>query len=117
MLTCQNGYVRGAGRKGRGVFALKRLKVGEVVEVSPYIELPSKDYIYCRESVINEYRFEVRGRKCALGLGHTSLYNHSEQSNADFFINSKRRTIMIKAKKFIRRGEEITINYGYKLEG
>ena len=115
MLTCQNGYVAPAGKKGRGIFARKNMKRGEVIEISPYIELPPADYIRCRDSVINEYRYEVKGRKCALGLGYTSLYNHSEESNADFTVNSKRRTITIKAVKSIKRNEEITINYGYEL--
>ncbi len=115
MLICQKGYVAPAGKKGRGVYARKNLKVGEIIEVAPYIELPSADYYRCRDSVINEYRYEVKGRKCALGLGYTSLYNHSEESNADFTVNAKKRTITITAVRVIPHDQEITINYGYKL--
>lgn len=113
-LTCQKGYVASAGKKGRGVFAIKNIRKGETVELSPYVTLPPGEYYRCRDTVINEYRFEVKGRLCALGLGYTSLYNHCEDNNADFFINARKRTIEIRALKAIKKDTEITINYGYE---
>jgi len=116
MTSYENGYVGSAGKKGRGVFARKRLGSGTVIEVSPYIQVPPKDDSKLSDTVIESYWYQVRGKWSAIGLGHTSLYNHSEEPNADFSINSRRRTITIKALKPIRRDEEITINYGYELD-
>lgn len=116
MLTCQNGYVGRAGRKGRGVFARKRLTSGELVESSPFIVIPPRDDSRLSDTIVESYWFEVKGKWSAIGLGFTSLYNHSEEPNATFLVSKKRRTITIKAIKSIKRDEEITINYGYKLE-
>jgi SET domain-containing protein len=115
MITHQNGYVASAGKKGRGVFAKKRIKTGELIEISPFIELPSREFHRFSDTIIDNYRFEVKGNRCAIGLGHTSIYNHDEEPNAEFSIQAKRRTITIKAIKTIQRGEEITINYGYEV--
>ncbi len=116
MVAHLNGYVASAGKKGRGVFARKRLVAGVIIEVSPYIQIPPRDDSRLNETVLGSYWFEVKGKWSAIGLGHTSLYNHSEKPNATFSVNARRRTIMIKALKSIRRDEEITINYGYKLD-
>ena len=101
MLTCKNGYVAPAGKKGRGVFAKKKLQRGEIIEISPYIEVPPRDDRKLSDSIIESYWYEVKGKWSAIGLGYTSLYNHSLEPNADFSINSKRRTITIKALKSI----------------
>ena len=116
MLTCQNGYVAPAGKKGRGVFARKKLKTSEVVEVSPYIHLPRRDGKTLTQTMINSYWFDLENQSAAIGLGHTSMYNHSQTPNAEFSINRKRRTITIKTLKAIQPDEEITISYGYELE-
>src|SRR4051812_43778284 len=115
MLTNQNGYVRSAGKKGRGIFARKRLNKGTIIEISPYIQIPPKDDSKLSDTVIESYWYQVKRKWSAIGLGHTSLYNHSKEPNADFSINSRRRTITIRALRPIRRDEEITINYGYEL--
>lgn len=116
MITRQTGYVASAGKKGRGVFASKSIKKGELIEVAPYIELPSREFHRFSDTIIDSYRFEVKGNRCAIGLGLTSIYNHDEEPNAVFSIQSKRRTITIKALRSIPKGKEITINYGYKVE-
>lgn len=116
MFFYQNSYVKSAGRKGRGVFARRNLKKGVVIESSPFIILPPKDYQRTSDSVLNEYRYEVKGRTCAIGLGHTSLYNHSEDSNAEFHVRARSKSITIKATRNIKKDEEITISYGWKPE-
>jgi SET domain-containing protein len=115
MLICQKGYVAKAGKKGRGIFALRNVKKGEIIEISPYIEIPSKEYNTMTRTILNDYRFEVRGNKCAIGLGYASLYNHSPDPNAEASIQPKRKTITIKAIHSIKKGEEVTLDYGYEI--
>lgn len=105
-----------AGRKGRGVFALKPFKKGEVIEISPYILVPPKDDTKLSETILNSYWFLVKGKWSAIGLGYTSIYNHNEKPNATFSVNKRRRVITIKATQPIRVGQEICTNYGYSLE-
>lgn len=47
----------------------------------------------------------------AIGLGYTSLYNHSYRPNAMYRKRYSRRAIEIVARRIIQEGEEITINY------
>ncbi len=116
MLKYGKVYVGAAGKKGRGVFARKPMKNGEVIEVSPYIGIPARDDKKLTDTIINSYWFELDKKTAAIGLGLTSMYNHSEAPNAQFSINRRSRTITIKTTRRIRPKEEITINYGYELE-
>ena len=116
MLKMQKVYVGSAGKKGRGVFASKRLKSTEVIETSPYIAIPPRDDKKLTDTIINSYWFDLENRWGAIGLGLTSLYNHSTEPNAAFSISKRSRTITIKAIRPILRGEEITIDYGYELD-
>jgi SET domain-containing protein len=105
--------VKQAGAKGRGVFACKRFKKGEVIELSPYILVPAKDYSTIKKTRLTYYWFSVHGNVCAIGLGCTSLYNHMEKPNAAWIILKRSAKIRIVAIKDIARGEEICTNYGY----
>lgn len=116
MSKFQKIYVGRAGRKGRGVFAGKPIKRGEVLEVSPYIRIPPRDDRKLTDTIINSYWFELDKRSAAIGLGLTSIYNHSKKPNAEFSVNRRNRTITIKATQKITQGAEITIDYGYELE-
>ena len=116
MYSFEKGYVAAAGKKGRGIFARKKLNKGTTIEISPYIQVPPKDDSKLSNTIVESYWYKVKGKWSAIGLGYTSLYNHCTDPNAAFSINSKRRTITIKALKSIRRDEEITINYGYELD-
>jgi SET domain-containing protein len=115
MLKCRDVYVASAGKKGRGVFARKKIKKGQTIESAPYIEIPPKDDKKLSGTIIESYWFEVKGKWSALGLGFTSLYNHSEKPNATFYINQKSRTIRIQSTRPIAKDEEILINYGYEI--
>ena len=52
------------------------------------------------------------GEKTAVALGYGSIYNHSYSANADHANDHTANVIRIYAHRDIRKGEEITINYG-----
>ncbi len=112
--------VGNAGKKGRGVFAITNISKDSIIEKSPYIHIPSKDFEDLQETIIERYWFYVSGRDdratCAIGLGYTSLYNHSKKPNADWIILPRSKMIKIIALRDIRKGQEITINYGYEVK-
>lgn len=105
--------IKRAGEKGLGVFAAKKIESGELIEVSPYIETPKFDFNKLKKTILNYYWFKVKEMVCGIGLGYTSLYNHSEGNNAEFIINEKEKSITIISISCIFPGEEILINYGY----
>jgi SET domain-containing protein len=47
-----------------------------------------------------------------VGLGYSSLFNHSEENNAKYKIDYEQDVIRITSKKDIAEGEEILIDYG-----
>lgn len=107
-------YVKETPDKGRGVFALATFLKGEIIEVAPYIAVPAKEHNIIEQTSLNNYWYLVNGKKdCAIGLGYTSLYNHSNNPNATYFIRSKSKTIKIVASVDILANQEITIDYGY----
>lgn len=106
--------VKSAGKKGRGVFAIKPIKKGEVIEVAHYIEIPATEYKFLRKTTVNYYWYEVDGLVTGIGLGNTSLYNHSSAApNSEFEVNKKKKKIIITALQNIKAGQEVLFDYGY----
>jgi len=108
-------YVEDAGPKGRGVFAGVDMAKGEVIEVSPALVLQvntseTDEYVYR-----HEYEDEDGNDECEywLGLGFTSLYNHSYHANAEFDLHDCENGSFVEliAHRDIKCGEEIMINY------
>lgn len=90
---------------GYGVFALKTLKKGELIEECYIIVSKGGD------KKLEDFYFDVKG-KYAIFTGYGIIYNHSEDPNADYFINAKQRFVRFKAARKIKKGEEILISYG-----
>jgi len=90
---------------GYGVFAQKRLKKGELIEECYIIISKGGD------KTLEDFYFDVDG-KYAVFTGFGSIYNHSDDPNANYTINKKNRLTTIKAKKNIAKGEEIFVTYG-----
>ena len=99
--------------KGRGVFARKNFKKGEIIEVCPVIILSKKDTKNIDKTKLYDYYFEwdEKSGENAIVLGCGSMYNHSYESNATFKKDKAKKCFNFVAVKDIRRGEEITINY------
>ncbi|MFH1840624.1 MAG: SET domain-containing protein [Candidatus Shapirobacteria bacterium] len=98
--------------KGRGIIALKNFKKREIVEVCPIIPLTPKERKRCENTVLDQYIYPWRStRGACMVLGYGSIYNHSFEPNADWKQNFRTVTMVYRAIKNIKKGEEITVNY------
>jgi hypothetical protein len=98
---------------GRGVFASTIFKSGAVIETAPVIIMQQTDKDFLQATTLFNYYFVIGDKNfpVALGLGYSSLYNHSYTANAVYSVSLKDETITIKACKAIQAGDEITLNY------
>lgn len=100
-------------KAGRGVFATKPIKKGEVIEKCPVFVLPRKDYPSIKKTELRNYYFMWGKATAAICYGYGSLYNHSYQPNATYKKKIKDELIEFTAIKDIKKGEEIAVNYNY----
>lgn len=104
--------VKNTGKKGRGVFALKDFKKGEIIESCPVINITPKERKRAEKTIFSYYIYPWRStRSGCLVLGYGSIYNHSFDPNADWKQNFKANTMVYRALRPIKNGEEITVNY------
>ncbi len=99
-------------QKGRGVFALKNFKEGEIIEKCPVINVTPTERKHCEKTILANYIYPWRStRSGSVVLGYGSLYNHSFNPNADWKQNFKSELMVYRALRNIKKGEEITVNY------
>ena len=106
-------YIDFAKDKGRGVFARKKIKAETIIEVAPVIVMSNDDRKLIDQTLLHDYIF-VWGDKedqCCMALGYIPVYNHSYQSNCEYFMDYDDDTMFIKTVRDIAKGEELTINY------
>ena len=107
-MTHAPGIAVRRGPRGRGVFALRRFRAGDVVETCPAVLLPDVEV----EGVLRDYVFASRRPgKVLLVLGYGMLYNHSAHPNV-FHRTAGRLTIEFVASRDIAAGEELRHDYG-----
>lgn len=107
-------------KKGRGVIAGQDIPKNEIVEISPVIPISRQIANY---RALDNYSFswgeEIDDpdphRACAIGLGYLSLYNHSSNSNVSLQRSFANDVMIVTAKRDIKAGEELTINYDIEL--
>ncbi len=109
-------YLNKTSGKGRGVFTSKEIKPGMLLEESPVIVMPSGDRENIDKTLLHDYIFEWGEKngepmKCCMALGWAPMYNHSYQSNCEYYMNFEEDLIQIKAVREIAKDEELTINY------
>lgn len=99
----------GETEHGRGVFATRDIPKDEVIEVCPILELGPDD----ASGVLDDYVVSLGDESggTALMLGYGSLYNHSEDPNAEYLLEAD-DAYSFNALRDIGAGEEITISYG-----
>lgn len=108
-----NIEVKSSSTHGRGVFATKDFAAGETIEVAPVLVLTPEERIKYTDTLLDWYIFPWQNDDDAcVPLGYGMVYNHSNTPNADYDQNYTDRTMIYTALKSIKKGEEITINYG-----
>jgi uncharacterized protein len=105
--------VKDAPGKGRGVFAQKNLKKGEVIETCPVIVLPAEEIDALELTQLYNYYFAwgADSKDAAIALGYGSLYNHSYTPNARYYKDFDNSLIKYVCITDIQKDEEITISY------
>jgi SET domain-containing protein len=110
------------GVRGRGIVALDDIEPGRLIERSPVLIIPSEDrhavdktvvftYVFMWEHhSVEEDLYKHTGRS-AIALGLTSLLSHSFEPNCNFVRHIDELFIDVFAKRHIRAGEELTIDY------
>lgn len=100
--------------KGNGVYTQHDIHSGDTVEIAPVIillapfaTLPPR----LKTRVFNWGDLTNGPKASALALGYGSLYNHDNPANMNFKADSENEMIHFVANRFIKAGEELTINY------
>lgn len=97
--------------KGRGVFARRWIRRGEVIERVPVLVLTSDEVKEPDKwTGLASYCFEWSEGTLVIALGYGSLYNHSYQPNARYDDHGG-QTMVFTAIEDIAAGDEITVNY------
>jgi len=99
--------------KGRGVFARKNFKKGEIIETCPVIVFPAEEVDAVEFTQLYNYYFAwgTASNEAAIALGYGSLYNHSYSPNAKYQKDFENNVLKYICIRDIQEDEEITINY------
>lgn len=106
-----DNYLREVVGKGRGVFAGRNFKKGEVVEAAPVIVINEEDADFIDKTALADYYYKWGDSHFAMALGYGSLYNFSVTPNLSFEPDLKDKIMLYRARKSIRKDQELTINY------
>ena len=89
--------------KGRGVFTRERIPACTVVEVAPVIVMKQEDRQYLDKTLLHDYIFEwgKEKNKCGMALGLVPIYNHSYESNCEYFMDFEDDCISVKTVRVI----------------
>lgn len=99
--------------KGRGVFTSEAIDADTIIEIAPVIVMNKDDRKHLDKTLLHDYIFEWGEEKdqCCMALGLVPMYNHSYNSNSDYYMDFDEEMMVIKTVRKIEAGEEITINY------
>ncbi len=114
ILGASIGWRKISDEKGRGVFALRNIKKGEIIEVAPVVPV-SKESVVENGEAPDGYLLEWDGmyenEEYCMPLGYIMLYNHSDKPTMEMESDIEEYTITVKATRDIKVGEELTWNY------
>ncbi|MGQ4874507.1 MAG: SET domain-containing protein [Promethearchaeia archaeon] len=109
-------------KKGRGLIAKKDIRRGTLIDIAPVLLIPNDEWQYIAKTVVYNYCFIWDDPKYegeyynALALSIMQLMNHSYDPNVRYVYDYEKQIIKFYARKNIKKGEELTINYNGKVD-
>jgi uncharacterized protein len=99
--------------KGRGIISLDAIPANTTIEISPVIVMDADARKLLDKTTLHDYIFIWGDNEdeCCMAQGYISLYNHSNASNAEYFMDFEDKLISIKTVRDIAPLEEVCINY------
>lgn len=106
-------FIRKTESKGRGVFTKEKIPANTLIEEAPVIAMSAEDRVNIDKTLLHDYIFAwgKNEDECCMALGFIPIYNHSYQSNCEYFMDFEEEIIQVKTVREIAAGEELTINY------
>lgn len=106
-------FIADTEEKGRAVFTEKAIPAQTVIELAPVLVMTAAERELLDQTLLHDYIFEWGHQKqqCAMALGWIPIYNHSYESNCEYFMDFDADTMFVKTVRDIVAGEELTINY------
>jgi SET domain-containing protein len=96
---------------GRGAFALKKIKDGDIIERCPALEVTDKDI---GGELLNYVFYGSTESTRLVAMGNGMLFNHSATPNVAYYRESTSlgAELILYALRDIRKGEELFYSYG-----
>ena len=99
-------HLRRSNLTGHGVFAIAAINAGDIVEECRVLSFKDKP------DEISDYCFTWKKEQSALPLGNGIFYNHADEPNAEYLHDEDNGVMVFKAKKDIKKNQEIFVSYG-----
>ena len=100
--------------KGRGMFALRDFKKGEVLEVAPVIPVAKENVVESGDApdgYLLEWDGNFENEEYCMPLGYIMMYNHSGNPNVHLDQDYEKYTMTATALRDIKKGEELCWDY------
>ncbi|NTU58271.1 MAG: SET domain-containing protein [Chlorobiaceae bacterium] len=96
---------------GRGAFALRSIREGEIIEQCPALEVTDRDV---GGELVNYVFYGSAEDRRLVVMGYGMLFNHSSQPNVAYYRQEATTgaELVIYALRDISKGEELFYNYG-----
>jgi len=96
---------------GRGAFATRDIKQGEIVEECPAIVDKRKNILHGGST--DNYVFQSKNPEDVfIAFGYGSMFNHNNDHNVSWVIDYENNKIVFTAIKDIQKGKEMFVTYG-----
>jgi SET domain-containing protein len=104
--------------KGRGVFALRDFKKGEILEVAPVIPVAKRNLVESGEApdgYLLQWDSETEDEEYCMPLGYVMMYNHSGEPNIWIECDTGEYKMSVIALRDIKKDEELCWDYSCEI--
>lgn len=114
MAGAQIAWMDISEEKGRGMFALRDFKKGDVLETAPVIPVAKENVVNSGEApdgYLLDWDGNYENEEYCMPLGYIMMYNHSKEPNIMLDQDYDKYTMQAIALRDIKKGEELCWDY------